>query len=261
MCLLKQTKYLFLFIVLIIFSSCVVNQKMSNPYSHIKDKKVVEILKKSYATLGGLENWQNIQELHYDKQSTLLLESGEVENRSFQYHDYFYNKNEIRISWKATDGSKHKMVSKNGNPIKYIDEQIDTSANTTALKTSFATSLFVISVPFKMMDQGVTLSYEGSDILEDGKKVEVIKGVYNPDKFANHNKPDTWWYYFDNQDFRMVGYLIQHDGRYSYVRNTGYDSAGNFIFPASRESYRVDENRKILFVRAKYTYDNWLVKQ
>ena len=75
----------------------------------------------------------------------------------------------------------------------------------------FATSLFVINVPFKMMDKGVTLSYAGSDILEDGKKVEVIKGIYNPEKHANHTKPDTWWYYFDAKDSRMVAYFIKHD--------------------------------------------------
>lgn len=261
MCLVKQNKYFFLFGLVLFFSACTTTQKVSNPYTHIEDQKVVEILKKSFTTLGGLKNWNNIQELHYDKQSTLLFESGEVENSTFQYHDYFYNKKEIKISWDATDGSKHEMISKDGNPAKYIDGKLDPNAKTASLKTSLATTLFVINVPFKMMDEGVILSYAGTDVLEDGKKVEVIKAVYDPEKYANHNKPDTWWYYFNAQDFRMEAYLISHDGRYSYIRNTGYDKAGDFIVPSSRESYRVDENRKILFVRATYTYDNWLVKQ
>lgn len=245
----------------IFFFSCAIQQPSVDRYGHISDKKVVETLKKSFTTQGGLVAWENIKELHYEKHTKLLLESGEIELETHQKHDYFYGKNpSINISSKNKEGKDQKIVSKNGNASKYIDGKLDNLTNNKALNTSVTTSLFVINVPFKMMDKGVILSHEGTDKLEDGKEVEVIKAVYNPSDNPNHNKPDTWWYYFDNQDFRMTGYLIKHDGRYSYVRNLAYEKVDGFLFPTKRGSYRVNDQREILYTRAEYDYTNWSVK-
>ncbi len=38
---------------------CASTKTSLDPYAHIDDKKVVTILKQSFATLGGLENWQS----------------------------------------------------------------------------------------------------------------------------------------------------------------------------------------------------------
>lgn len=250
-----------LFFSLLFLFSCAIQQPSVGRYDHISDKKVVQTLKKSFTTQGGLTAWENIEELHYEKHTKLLYESGEIELETHQKHDYFYGKNpSINISSKTKAGQDQKIVSVDGNAVKYIDGKLDNSTNTKALNTSVTTALFVIGVPFKMMDKGVILSHEGTDKLEDGTAVEVIKAVYNPTENSNHNKPDTWWYYFDSQDFRMVGYLIQHDGRYSYVRNLDYTKVDGFLFPTKRGSYRVNDQREILFTRAEYDYTNWSVK-
>lgn len=242
--------------------SCVTQQKLVNRYAHITDQKVVATLKQSFSTIGGLENWQNKKELHYRKHSKLIFESGEIESESLQNHDYYYGNNpSVNISWKDKEGKAHLIKSIDGNALKSIDGVADKTANINSLNTSVIVSLFVIDVPFKMMDEGVILSHEGMDTLEDGQKVEVIKAVYNADKNANHTKSDTWWYYFDADDGRMVAYFIKHDGRYSYIKNLAYTTVDGFLLPTKRGSYRVDENRKILFTRAEYEYDNWVIKK
>jgi len=218
-------------------------------------------LKKSFTTQGGLIAWENLKELHYEKHTKLLFESGEIELETHQKHDYFYGKNpSINISSNTKKGADQKIVSIDGIAVKYIDGKIADSGDTKALNTSVTTSLFVINVPFKMMDKGVILSHEGMDKLEDGKEVEVIKAIYNPAENTNHNKPDIWWYYFDSKDARLVGYLIKHDGRFSYVRNLDYTKVDGFLFPAKRGSYRVNDQREILFTRAEYEYTNWSLK-
>ncbi len=240
--------------------ACASPEVVTDPFAHISDQKVVATLKKSFKTLGGLENWQNKKELHYQKHGKLILESGEIESDVVQQHDYYFDKNpSINISWKQ-DGQTHKIKSIDGKALKNIDGAIDETAKISTLNTTVTVALFVIDVPFKIMDKGVVLSHEGMDTLEDGQKVEVIKAVYDADKNAHHTKSDTWWYYFDAEDGRMVAYFIKHDGRYSYIKNLSYTEAGGFILPKERGSYRVDKDRNILFTRAEYVYSNWKVK-
>ncbi len=244
----------------VVTMGCTTPEVATAPFAHIKDQKVVATLKKSFKTLGGLDNWQNKKELHYQKHSKLVLESGEIESDVIQQHDYYFDKNPIiNISWE-TDGQVHKIKSIDGNAVKNIDGKIDETAKTSSLNTTVTVARFVIEVPFKMLDKGVILSHEGMDTLEDGHKVEVIKAVYNADKNVHHTKSDTWWYYFDADDSRMVAYFIQHDGRYSYIKNLSYTEAGGFIFPKTRGSYRADKDRNILFTRAEYEYRDWVVK-
>lgn len=244
----------------IMLSSCATSVKVQNPYGHIGDQQVVEILQKSFSTLGGLDNWQNKKTLKYRKHTTLYLESGAVERDIKQQHDYVYQpKKEINISWKNSKGQEERVTATDEKIAKYIDNKEDLTAKESALQTSLVTSLFVVGVPFKMLDKGVELSYAGSDKLEDGQVVEVVKAVYNPSTNAHHTTPDTWWYYFDKNDYRLVGYMVKHDDHYSYVKNMEYAKVGSFIFPAKRESYRISSKREILYLRAKYTYEDWSV--
>ena len=252
----------FILLFFCFLTHCTTQQKVINPYSHITDQKVIKTLEKSFATIGGFENWQNKKELHYRKHSKLIFESGAIESETIQNHDYYYSNNlSVNISWKDKDGNAHLIKSIDGNAIKSVGGIVDKTANTNSLNTSVIVSLFVIDVPFKMMDKGVILSHEGMDTLEDGQKVEVIKAIYDADKNANHTKSDTWWYYFDANDGRMVAYFIKHDGRYSYIKNLAYTTVNGFLFPTKRGSYRADENRNILFTRAEYEYDNWAIKK
>ncbi|MEM1123717.1 MAG: hypothetical protein AAGJ18_24985 [Bacteroidota bacterium] len=253
---------LLLFLFLIFLFSCASQPTDVDRYAHISDQKVVNLLKKCFDTQGGLEAWENKEELHYEKYTKLLLKSGEVEKETYQQHDYYYGDNQsINITATNTAGQAEKIVQTNGKVTKYLDGEVDESVDQKALNTSMTTTLFVVNVPFKLMDKGVVLSYEGKDELEDGQKVEVIKAVYDPTKNANHNKSDVWWYYFAETDTRMVAYLIQHDGRYSYIKNLSYIEADGFLFPKERGSYRTNAEREILFTRAEYAYKNWSVVQ
>ena len=239
---------------------CASTKASLDPYDHIADKKVVTILKQSFATLGGLENWQSKKELHYQKLTRNLEESGETESEVFQSHDYYYgDQASINISWIEDNDEVHKIKSVANQAIKYVDDKSDSSADQATLNNSITVSLFVINVPFKMIDKGVELSYEGKETLEDGQEVDVIKAVYNADTNPHHTKSDLWWYYFDTKDARMVAYFIFHDGHFSYIKNLDYTTVNGFLLPTKRGSYLVDENRQILRKKVDYEYLNWQV--
>jgi len=255
-----MTRIFFLSLSSTLLFSCASTKNSIDPYSHIDDKEVVAILKKSFKTLGGLENWQNKQELHYEKLTKNLSTSGDIESEIFQSHDYYYgDQTNINISWKEDGKEAHRIESIDNQATKYVANQRDRSADQATLDNSITVSLFVINVPFKLIDEGIELTYEGTETLEDGQQVDVIKAVYDADKHPHHTKSDLWWYYFDKEDARMVAYFIFHDGHYSYIKNLDYTTVSGFLVPTKRRSYLVNENRKILHTKVEYEYLSWNV--
>lgn len=231
----------------------------SDPYGHIKDNEARALLQKGIERAGGLEAWNNLQTLHFEKYFALYDSTGAVETEARQVHDYrFLPNQQINISWNA-GGALHKMVYENGQAGKTIDGQIDASANAPSLLNNVLSATFVISIPFKLLDEGTELRYLGVDTLEDNQVVEVLQANYHPDEHDNLTTPDTWHHYFDRDDFTLVAYKVRHADHYSYVKNLGYTTAGGFLFPTERVSYRVDEDRNILYLRAAYEYSDYEV--
>jgi len=226
----------------------------------IGDPTLKSTLDQTFTSMGGLENWQNIKSLKFRKKTILYLESGAIEKSSDQIHHY-ENKSfgKVNISWKDNQ-DHHQIQLVNGEVSKSINQQIDESANKTSLKSTIAAATFVMSVPFKLMDEGAALSYEGIQKIQNGKEVHVVKATYNPVTFKNHTKSDIWWHYFDKNSYEQIGYMVRLNDHNSYIENLTYERVGGFLFTTSRKSWRVDENGEKLYVRAEYEYSDFEVK-
>ena len=55
----------------------------------------------------------------------------------------------------------------------------------------------------------------------------------------------------------FVAYMVQHADHYSYVENQSFHEVEGFLLPKTRKSYRVDQDRNILYLRADYAYDDY----
>lgn len=229
-------------------------------FEKVEVSKAEILLQKAIAKAGGLENWNNLQALHFQKYFALYQEDGSIEQETLQQHDYIFSpKQQINIGWRK-DSLNHKIVSQNGVIKKTINSQPDQEANLQSLENSILSATFVISIPFKLLDEGATISYDGLDTLENNQVVEVLKVSYAPEKYEHHSTPDIWWHYYDINDQKQLGYMVQHDDHFSYVKNLSFTEVDGFIFPRDRESYRVDRNRNILYLRAKYLYEDFVTK-
>ncbi len=230
-----------------------------DPYAHLTSDEVKRVLKKAMDRAGGLTKWNQIKTLQFKKDYALLFESGEIENAALQTHTYtFPPESKVSIEWEK-EGKKHLISQDGAQPTKKVDGVVDTTANQQSLTNTVLSATFVISVPFKLLDAGVVLSYDGLDTLADGRKVEVLKAVYNPAQTDTHSTPDTWWHYYDADDFTFVAYMVQHADHFSYVENLSFDEVDGFVFPRERKSYRVDEERNIQYLRATYEYMDYEV--
>ena len=258
----SRSFFILLLFILGIFLSCQSAEEKpvsenSDPYATIQDEKVRSLLKKAITKAGGLENWNKLERMQFQKYFALYREDGSTENEVLQQHNYLLQpKEQINITWRK-DNLNHKILFEDGAVKKMINRQADTLANLQSLKNSVLSATFVISIPYKLLDEGVELSYAGLDTLEDNQVVEVLKASYAPEKHNNHSTSDIWWHYFDAKDYKQLGYMVQHVDHYSYVKNLSFHENDGFVFPKSRESYRVDSLRNILYLRAKYLYEDY----
>jgi len=81
----KLTHRLVLSFFILLSISCA---SLKNPYSNIKDDKAKQIIEQSIAAYGGLDNWNSIDYLSFDKWYALYDEHGNVEVSVDQKHHY-----------------------------------------------------------------------------------------------------------------------------------------------------------------------------
>ncbi len=249
-------KSFYVFSVILLISSCTTNKQV-DPISSIEDPQLKEVLKKALDAMGGNENWNNLKSLQFQKKTELYEASGAIEKVTDQTHAYsFQPSNKVSITWKEDDIA-HEMLMENNQAKKLVNNSIDTEAKESSLKNSIYASTFVIGIPFKLLDEGANLSYEGIETIASGKEVHVIKAIYNPTSYKSHTKADIWWHYFDVQNYHQLGYSVQLHDHTSYVEDLSFDRVGGFLFTTSRKSWRVDDEGNKTYVRAAYEYSDF----
>ncbi|MBX2817490.1 MAG: hypothetical protein KTR24_15885 [Saprospiraceae bacterium] len=223
------------------------------------EPKAHSIIERSIATHGGLERWQSIKSISYTKAFALLDSTGQVESDVFQNHHYQYgNQPNIAISWQQ-DGVTHRLEQKGDHCAKSIDGSVDVSVSSSAAQNSIYTSTYVHGIPYKLLDPGPRITYEGVEEIWTGELCDVLKVVYDPAQYDNLTTADIWWYYFSQEDGRVRAGKVKHLDHISGIRNISYREADGFLFNHERESHRLDSSGKALYLRASYVYDDYQV--
>ena len=230
----------------------------TDPFATIQDPKARDIIRASIEQAGGLQRWNDLQRLRYTKDYQLLLESGELEQSYAQIHDYQYAPLRIDIRSAEKDQEVHTLLEQghysrtiNGIPVELSQEALARAVNT---------STYVVGMPFKLLDPGASISYEGETRMHDGRTVDVIRVDYDAEAHDNHSSTDTWKYYFDQGDRKIVANWVKTSDHYSLVENLSFVRVGGILFNRERKSYRVDSLGNRLWLRATYLYDNYEVE-
>ncbi|NNE29700.1 MAG: hypothetical protein HKN16_08685 [Saprospiraceae bacterium] len=247
----------FLSFLLIIGSSCLIacnsKQVTEDPFEHISDVKAKNLLKQALKGSGGLDNWISLDKLTFQKQYRLYLESGEVETSADQRHSYsLQGERKGTISWK--DGSEdHRINFSKDKMEKLLAGQRDTSWSETRIENTVLSSVFVMMIPYNLLDPTASLSYAGEEMF-NGKLVEVLQVEYDPDQHENHTTPDIWWLLFSKDNYALLGYKVKHKDHISLVENLQNKKIQGILLPEGRKSWRVDEQGNKLYLRADYSY-------
>lgn len=238
-------------------AACNAPEKKEDRYSHIEDTNAKSIIKRAIDHAGGLDQWESIKQLKYTKDFSLLFEDGTVEKAFKQVHNYQYSPLSIQIE-SEENGELIRTIQQDGGFTRTVNgSELETSQE--ALAKAVNTSTYVVSMPFKLLDPGAQLSYEGVQTLEGGAEVDVIKVAYNADKHANHSTSDVWKYYFSKEDGRILANWVDAGDHFALIENLSFVREGGILFNKERKSYRVDSLGNKLYLRAEYLYDNYAV--
>jgi hypothetical protein len=215
------------------------------------EKQALDLLDKSIAAHGGKEGWENLKGIKFQKWTRMLDAEGTVESELDQWHEFrFTPQFEGKINW-TTDSITYTM-SWDGAVFRYQmgENEVLNADFLVAKKKEFDAAFYTVAQPWKLLDKGGKLIYEGKKTLENGTEVESIRVDYGPDS-------DTWWYYFDPKTKLMVGNSVQLTDHRSLVYDLTTEKAEQLILHGKRESWRVDESGKRVFLRAEYRYSGY----
>jgi hypothetical protein len=215
-----------------------------------------QIVTKAIETHGGIENWKEVKQVSFDKETTLLLEDGSIQIKTEQFQLFQFKPQLFaKIEWEM-NGEDHLMIYEDGKVSKRVNDSIITSTeDLDRAESAVFAAQYVISQPFDLLNENVTLTYLGVEEIED-KQAHVIAVNYDGDD----NNSDKWSYYVDVETFEIVANKVELTDHTSWVENLTFDTETDFKFNAHRKSYRLNEAGEKTYLRAEYFYTNFSVQ-
>ena len=231
------------------------NVEAPDPYGHVVDDQIKTILKRAIDKAGGIEKWRSLKSIKYTKHNMLFLEDSTVEVDNVQRHEYtMLPEFEATITW-TKEGVDHKIVYGPEGASQYRNDSITGNDPSQTVMSA----IYVLGMPFKLLDAGTYLQYKGKVTLEGGNIADEIKATYSPEDHDNHSTQDEWYYYFGD-DGSFYGAMVYHAPTYAYIQNLEFDRSTPIQFHKHRKSYRSDSVRNIKFLRAEFWYSDYSVE-
>ncbi|NJN41126.1 MAG: hypothetical protein HC811_01645 [Flammeovirgaceae bacterium] len=212
------------------------------------------IVKKSIEAHGGMDKWLEARELSFIKSSELFDATGNTESKIIQRQQFNLQPLSGTLSW-SDSGNQFRIEYDGDNATKFINSEpsSDSLVNINA-QNDFMSAHYVACQPFKLLDEGTTLIYQGRDTLNDNQIVDAVNVRYGGED------SDQWWYFFDAESSLLVANMVRHGSTYALIENLSYTESGGIKFNHHRKSWRVDSLRNKQFLRAEYFYDSIVLK-
>lgn len=204
-----------------------------------------DIVERSIEAHGGIEQWRSVNSLSFDKTTILFTKDGTVE-KEIEQHQQFNLKPELT-------GSIHDLKLPGVHGFEYDGKEIRRISNDSLwtvkdstkvpkLKNSFMAANYVVCQPFKLLDDGVILTYKGMDEMDDST-VHVIDVGYKNDT----EDSDRWTYYFETNSFKLLANRVKHNSNVSIIKNLEFDHTSGILFNAHRKSFTLKDNGEVDF--------------
>ena len=212
-----------------------------------------EIVQKSIEAHGGVEVWNKLKHLEFDKTTILYTKEGIVE-KEIEQHQMFLLKPSLEGALLSKIPKQDELYYHGNAFSKVINDSVymvTDSSEIEAVKNAFFAAHFVVSQPFKLQDHTVVLDYIGVEKL-DNINVYVLDVSYSTDG----ENSDQWTYYFDVETYQLVANKVKHHSNVSLIKNVSFNTETGLTFNAHRQSYTLLDNDNT-FLRAEYFYTNF----
>ncbi len=226
-----------------------------SPLAQLPADEAGNVVRKAIEAAGGWEHWADKETLSYIKVIQFFDSIGVREREVRQLHQYQLHPLKVRISW--DEAGEHYTVINNGQQVWKLknDQPLTASADADqAWNTSFG-SHYVMCMPFKLTDPGTVLTYQGLDTLDNGRVVHAVKTTYQEGAGSAAGK-HTWWYYFDQDDYRLAANFLEYGNGFSYTQYEAFADVQGIRLNEKRKSYSTNADRDLKYVETVYSNEN-----
>ena len=257
-------KFIYVVLILSTVFSCqtdtqsIINTPTVSPMERLPQNEAGETVRKAIEFVGGWEAWGNKKTFSFYKNITHVDSSGQVERSQKQLHQYqLYPQFKARMSWE--DKGNQYVIINNGEEAKKYEngeEMTDDNSKNQAWNSSYGSN-FVISMPFKLTDPGVILTYEGIDSTTLKKRVHSLKVEYEKGAGSTGGM-HIWWYYFDEKNYDLAANFLDYGNGYSLTTYETFRPVGGIRIHEKRFSHIADAAKNI--VQKRTIYENESMK-
>ena len=161
------------------------------------------------------------------------------------------------MSWEDK-GNQYVIINNGEEARKYENgkEMTDDNSKKQAWNSSYGSN-YVISMPFKLTDPGVILTYEGIDSTTLNKRVHSLKVEYEKGAGSSGGM-HTWWYYFDEKTYDLAANFLDYGTGHSLTTYETFTKVDGIRFHEKRFSHIADADKNI--VQKRTIYENESMK-
>ncbi|MEO7444739.1 MAG: DUF6503 family protein [Ferruginibacter sp.] len=219
------------------------------------------IINRAITYAGGEVAWHNTKTISFDKKSISYDSTGNVSRQIDQHFDYMMVPQfKARATYMIQDTSitlihDGRMARKfyNGKP---SEEQKDIDG---AWNSCYG-SQFVLCMPFKLKDPGITATYMGEVKLKNGKDAQLIRTSYI--KGAGSNPDHIWYYYFEPGTGKLLANSLNGKNNFwDYTTYESFERVGGLLLPGIRKSYKADTLNSPGVLTSQSIQDNFVMNK
>ena len=250
-----MSRILLAVVLIAIWSSCQeVKPEGIDSCEALPDNQAGDVVKKAIAAAGGWDNWKSKDNFSFYKKITQLDSTGTVKKIVKQLHTYQLKDGfKARMEWSV--GSNNFLILNDGDKaIKYKNgiEMTDKKSENEAWNSSYG-SHYVIGIPYKLADPGVTLGYNGIDSTLLGKPVHSVQVEYDKGVGITGGM-HRWIYYFDLDTYDLAANFQDYGDGHSLTTYEVFESVGTHTIHNKRFSYASNKDKEK--VQLKTVYEN-----
>ncbi len=220
---------------------------LHTPLENITDPQVRQVLECAFNQSGTWARFSRLQSIVYTKRSLLLDSLGNTESDITELHDFTFGNNPVfRITRVHGKGDSTVYLAKGRHFEKWVNGRPAT-VDSAALKNKMNTALYTLLMPWKLLDEGTTLKYAGTDTLPGVGACHVLEAVYA--------EGEPWRYYFDQKNCKYKAAWASHGAFGALVVNDSTTTISGLTLNTHRTTYRTWQKQKPLWRRAVFYYE------
>ncbi len=219
------------------------------------------IINRAINYAGGEEAWHNAKTISYDKKSISYDSTGNVSRQVDQHFDFMMVPQfKAKATYMLQDTSI-TLIHDGQEARKFYNGQMsDEQKDIDGAWNSCYGSQFVLCMPFKLKDPGITATYMGEVKLKDGRDAQLIKTSYM--EGAGSNPGHLWYYYFEPGTGKLLANSLNGKNNFwDYTTYESFEKAGGLLLPGMRKTYAADTLNNPGVLTSQSTQGNFVVNK